>query len=45
MTWILGVSLQEFQQSTTMLMTLKPVVNGYNDYIYFSYYGQLVMDT
>ena len=37
--------LQELQQSTTMFMTLKPVVKDYNDYIYFSYYGRLVTDT
>ena len=37
--------LQEFQQSTTMLMTLKPVVKDYNDYICFSLNGRLVTDT
>ena len=38
-------SLEKIQQSTTMPMTLKPVVNDYNDYICFSYYELLVMDT
>jgi hypothetical protein len=37
--------LQEIQQSTTMFMTLKPVVKDDNDYTCFSYYGRVVMDT
>ena len=32
-------TLEEFQQSMTMLMTLKPYVKDHNDYICFSYFG------
>ena len=38
-------ALQEIQQSTTMFMTLKPVVKDYNDYTCFSYNGRVVTDT
>ena len=37
-------TLEEFQQSTTMFITLKHIVKNHNDYISFSYYGQVVMD-
>ena len=33
------LTLEEFQLSTTMLITMKPVVKDHNDYIWFSYYG------
>ena len=36
--------LEEFQESTTMFITLKHVVKDKNDYKFFSYYGQVVMD-
>ena len=32
-------TLEEFQQSMTMLMTLKPYVKDHNDNICFSYFG------
>ena len=38
------MSLVEFQQSTTMFVTLKHVVKDKNDYNFFSYYGQVVTD-
>ena len=38
------VALEEFRLSMTMLITLKPVIEDYNDYNFFSYYGQVVMD-
>ena len=38
-------TLQEYQQSTTMFVTLKQVVKDYNDYTYLSYNGRLVTDT
>lgn len=38
-------TLEELQLSTTMLMTLKPIVKDHNEYICFSYYERVVMDT
>ena len=37
-------ALEEFRSSMTMLITLIPIVKDQNDYIYSSYYGQVVTD-
>jgi len=41
---IINHALEEFQQSTTMFITLKLDVKDHNDYICFSYYGRVVTD-
>ena len=40
----MNTSLVPFRLSMIILITLKPVVEDYNDYKVFSYYGQVITD-